>query len=129
MWSKLRARILQPAATCGESGARLGELLNRDQYRRTRFNELLGQGLGISGEQRGLASGIEGIYGSDAATRLGLTQGIEGINSQDLQNRLGLTQGQDGLLRDSRAARLGSRAVDRAGKRIQACNRAGSIRR
>jgi hypothetical protein len=74
------------------------ELLNRDQYRRQRFNELLGQGLGISGEQRGLTSGIENVFDQNAAARLGLAQGIEGINSQDLSNRLGITQGQSALL-------------------------------
>lgn len=85
------------------------ELLNRDQYRRQRFNELLGQGLGISGEQRGLTSGIESVYDQNAAARLGLTQGIEGINTQDLQNRLGITAGQSGII-GQQAGLLGSEA-------------------
>lgn len=91
------------------------ELLNRDQYRRTRFNEALGQGLGISGEERGLASGIEGLYGQDAATRLGLTQGLSGLYGQQAGLRgqevgltTGLAQGVQGLQQGALNQALGA---------------------
>jgi len=50
------------------------ELLNRDQYRRQRFGEALGQSLGLSGSISGLESGIQGLQTGALNQALGTEQ-------------------------------------------------------
>jgi len=56
-------------------------LLNREQYRQQRFNTALDQGLGISGEERGLASSIQGLYGQNIGLQQALSGSIQGLES------------------------------------------------
>jgi hypothetical protein len=73
------------------------ELLNRDQYRQNRFNNALTQGLGISGEQRGLTSGIEGLRSQDLSNRLGLTTAQGSLLGSQAALGSGLASGIQGL--------------------------------
>lgn len=86
------------------------ELLNRDQYRQSRFANALSQALGLSGSISGLTgqeagltqlgaglTGQEaGLTGEQAGLTTGLAQGAQGLQSGQLSQLLGTEQGQVG---------------------------------
>jgi hypothetical protein len=97
------------------------ELLNRSQYQQQRFQDALNQATGISSQEQGLTSGIEGLRTQDIQNRLGLSQGIQSFGQgiaglsqgiQDIygkgaQQRLDLTKGIQGLTASDAALRMG----------------------